>query len=177
MHRVSDLVCSGLLQWGPEPQAGKVGPRSWIDVQCWARQGIRVGPFFPPPPIHILRQEPTLSHPHKKNLLRFGNLIGRLKRKKLDSDVQCWARPRIWVGPFSHPHPFTSSGKSPHCLSTIKKTCSGVGIPFGRLKRKNLNSEVGSMYNAGRGRGFGLVPFPTPTHSPPQARAQTVSVP
>jgi hypothetical protein len=34
--------------------------------------------------------------------------------------------------------------------------------PIGRLKRKQLDPEVGSMYNGGRGQGFGWAPFPPP---------------
>jgi hypothetical protein len=107
VHRVSDLVCSGLLQWGPEPQAGKVGPRSWIDVQCWARQGIRVGPF-------------------------------------------------------SHPHPFTFSGKSPHCLIPIKKTCSGLGISLGALSEKSWIPKLDRCAMLGEAEDLGWSLFPPP---------------
>jgi hypothetical protein len=76
---------------------------------------------FPPPPIHLPRQEPTMYQPHK-NLLRFGVPWGALSEKTWIPKLMCNAGRGSGFGlaPFPPPTQFTSPGKSPRCISPIK---------------------------------------------------------
>jgi hypothetical protein len=123
---------------------------------------------FQPPSIHIPMPASTMYRPHQKSAEDW-NPIGRLKRKRLDSEVGLMCNvgrgQGFGMAP-SHRHPSTILGQSPQCISPTKKHAEDWN-PIGRLKRTKLDPEVGSMYNGGRGQGFGWAPFPPPSIHPP----------
>jgi hypothetical protein len=89
---------------------------------------------LPPPSIHLPMPESTMYQPHQKSAKDW-NPIGRLKRKKLDSEVGLMCNvgrgQGFGMAP-SYRHPSTFLGQSPQCLSPTKKKVR-TGTPWGAL--------------------------------------------
>jgi hypothetical protein len=99
-----------------------------------------------------------------QTLLRIGDPIGRLKRKKLDPEVgsMCNGGRGQGFGLAPFPPPSIHFPMPESTMYQPHQKPADDWNPIGRLKRKKLDSEVGLMCNVGRGQGFRMAPFPPP---------------